>query len=258
VLEFINETIDKETLSFKTKLNEQFWNEDETLVEGLRDKLLALALLFFTGLKLPKTVKIHDIAISGSLAGYNYTKYSDLDLHVIVDYEKIGMDHDFIAEFMKMKKDMWEEMYDIDVLGYPVELYAQDIKQFKESTSPQYSLVKNKWLVKQEKSKPNFDKATVIKKATRLMHDIDNVEESHAHEEKLETIGKIMDKIKNMRGEGIKQEGEFSVENMVFKVLRNEGYLEKITQIKKDAIEALYSITDTTTTNNSDENNQDK
>jgi predicted nucleotidyltransferase len=254
VLQQINEIIDKETLTFKESLNKEFWNDDETLVSGLKDKLLALALLFFTGLKLPDKIKIHDIAISGSLAGYNYTKYSDLDLHVIIDYNKVGLEHEFIAEFMKMKKDIWEEMYDIEVMGYPVELYAQDLKQFKESTSPQYSLVSDKWLVKQSKSAPNFDKGTVIKKAEKIMHDIDVVAKSHVYDEKIEAITQIMNKIKTMRGDGIEKDGEFSVENMVFKVLRNEGYLEKIGNIKKDAIEKLYSITKETI-NNTDEDN---
>jgi len=48
-----------------------------------------------------------------------------------------------------------------------------------------------------------------------------------------------------MRGEGLAREGEFSVENLAFKVLRNMGYLDKIRQAAKDAEDDELTLEDT-------------
>jgi hypothetical protein len=39
---------------------------------------------------------------------------------------------------------------------------------------------------------------------------------------------RIMDKISTMRKSGLAAGGEFGVENLAFKILRNIGYIEKI------------------------------
>jgi hypothetical protein len=238
----IDETVDKETFKFHTELNDKLWSKDGVLNDGLREKLTRIGVMFFRSLKLPDKTKILDLTLTGSLAGYNYTSHSDLDIHVIIDYGTIALDEEFVLDYMKLKKDAWEEDNDISVYGYPVELFAQDFKQYKDSASPTFSLISNKWLVDFDKPAPEVDEETVTKKAEAIMSTIDSLEKSHDHKERLCMVKVIMNKIKRLRANGMDNGGDYSTENMIFKVIRNSGYLTKLMDIKSDAVKNIYTI----------------
>ena len=53
---------------------------------------------------------------------------------------------------------------------------------------------------------------------------------------------KLLDKIKRMRKAGLAEGGEFSVENLVFKKLRDNGVIEKLMKIKNDEIDKKLSL----------------
>ena len=77
------------------------------------------------------------------------------------------------------------------------------------------------------------------------MGQIDTVLEN-AKDEPLETaiklIDKYKDKIKKYRTAGLEKGGEMSDENLVFKVLRRNGYIQKLFDFKNDFIDKTLSM----------------
>jgi hypothetical protein len=82
-----------------------------------------------------------------------------------------------------------------------------------------------------------------------MVSDILNVENvvstsdfSNVSPEEIYTLAvKLKNKILEMRKEGLSRSGEFSVENLVFKKLRNEGYIEKIIELISKAYTNIYN-----------------
>jgi hypothetical protein len=52
----------------------------------------------------------------------------------------------------------------------------------------------------------------------------------------------LKEKLREMRGAAIKKGGEFSFENLVFKELRNRGYLEKMSNYEKAQQDQALSL----------------
>ena len=69
------------------------------------------------------------------------------------------------------------------------------------------------------------------------------MKDSKNYEDVVEKSDKIKERIKKMRQAGLDEAGEFSVENMVFKVLRRNGMLERLSDIKTVAYDKSVSIT---------------
>lgn len=211
-------------------LNPDFW-DGFTLKKEVRKKLLETALEFHKFLKID--VPIKDVILTGSSSNFNYSKkYSDLDLHVIYEFndvlseeeddEKIETKRDLVDEYLAAKKTIWNEKYDVKIKGTDVELYAQDVNE-EHVSSGTFSVAKNKWLLKPEKTNVKLDLKLAKKKAKNLMSQIDSVIRNN------QPTDLIKEKIKKFRKAGLDtDEGEFSVENLAFKILRRSGYIEKL------------------------------
>ena len=92
-----------------------------------------------------------------------------------------------------------------------------------------------------------FNPKKVKDKASLIMTEIDDLEENFKKNKNIEIISskakKIYDKIKKIRKEGLNtKKSEMSNGNIIFKVLRRSGYLEKIIDLKKDTYDKLNSI----------------
>jgi hypothetical protein len=206
------------------------------LKPNIRKRLLKIAYDFhvFLGVDVP----VADVIFTGSLANFNYTEFSDIDLHVLIDYRKINDDHNLVKNHMSAKKTIWNEKHDIKIKGFEVELYAQDTSEAHHSTGV-FSVITNSWIVSPEIKSPKIDFHQVMKKSQDMMDRIDRVLSSPNREKGIE---RIKEKIKNMRQSGLSREGEFSIENLVFKVLRNTGYIGKIYKIANDDYDLRLSI----------------
>ena len=62
------------------------------------------------------------------------------------------------------------------------------------------------------------------------------------YEEAIDGVDKLTEKIKKMRQSGLESGGEFSVENMVFKVLRRNGMLDRLYDIKTVAYDKSVTL----------------
>lgn len=185
---------------------------------------------------------IHDVVLTGSLANYNWSNFSDVDLHVLIDFEESDYPIDLLKEFFDAKKNVWNEKHDIKIKGYDVELYVQDVNE-PHISSGVYSVLHNKWVVEPKKETPNIDDRMIIQKGEEFAKKIDNLLKSPKNQNLLTKIEDLRKKIKDFRQSGLESGGEYSYENLTFKLLRRNGYIEKLLKLKTNITDKKLSIT---------------
>lgn len=219
--------------SFKIKddLNNKIWDNSEIDID-VRQQLLKIAADFFNSLELE--VEVKDIILTGSLANYNWSKYSDYDVHIIINFKEVNDDIKLVKNYVDAEKINWNKEHDITIKGYEVEVYVQDIVE-EHRSSGVFSLLNNKWKIKPEKIEVSIDEKTIKDKAESIMKRIDELENNYKevdYEIFKEQISKLWEKIKRIRKDGI-EEGEFGIGNLVFKLLRRNNYINKIITLKR-------------------------
>jgi hypothetical protein len=204
-------------ITVNRRLNPKIWNGD-ALDPAVAQKLKEIADAFqeFIGIDLD----VVDYTITGSNANYTWTEHSDLDLHLIVQ----GEVDDAARELFNAKKALWGEQHNITIKGLPVECYVQGKEEEHHSTGV-YSIADNQWLVEPKKIKPEVDDSAVEAKKDSVIHDI----ETALLSKDLNRLRLVKEKITKMRQAGLERAGEWSVENLVFKILRNLGLIDEIT-----------------------------
>ena len=227
--------------SFKEhdELNSNIWESGGKMKPEIRSDLLKIVGAFYEFLKIKEPVK--DIVLVGSSANFNYTDQSDIDLHLSIDFSKFGKDKEMIRDFMDVKKALWGMTHDITIGGQNVELYVQDAGEIPVSGGI-YSVQNGKWLKKPIKNIKSIDKEAVRKKVDYIATMIDDLDDLTNNDEKVEQAENIKNKIKKLRQSGLDKGGEFSEENLAFKVLRNSGYLDKLSKIKNDSMDDELTI----------------
>ena len=70
---------------------------------------------------------------------------------------------------------------------------------------------------------------------------IDSIKDDDANTAK-ELVQKYKDKLKKYRTCGLEKGGEYSTENMVFKILRRNGYIEKLHDESTNIIDKKLSM----------------
>lgn len=237
-------SIDLSGFKMQDELNPKIWDENQKLHPEIRKTLLKIADDYFEGLELPG-VDIEDVCLTGSLANYNWSQYSDVDLHILIDYKDVPVDESLVQDFLKTKSTAWNDGHEIKIYGFDVELYVQDIDEEHVSTGV-YSILRNEWVVHPEKKPIRIDDKNVKLKSERIMDSIDalydEMKDTKNYDSVVEKSDKIKDRIKKMRQAGLDKAGEFSVENMVFKVLRRNGMLERLSDIKTVAYDKSVTL----------------
>ena len=182
--------------------------------------------------------------MTGSIAGYNWHKHSDIDLHVILDFDKLGEDFEFAKRLLDEIRINWNKTHNIFIKGHEVELYFQH-KTEKNETNGLWSIFQNQWLQEPKITSTDFDLATTERKAEAIAKSIDHLQDLFTngdYEQAYEYSKKIKNKISNMRKSGLADEGIYSPENLAFKMLRNSNYLEKLSDIKIVAYDKMMSL----------------
>tara|TARA_R110002051_G_scaffold237120_2_gene298118 strand:- start:21 stop:761 length:741 start_codon:yes stop_codon:yes gene_type:complete len=216
-------------------LNSDVW-EEGSLMKNIRKALLRIANEFYISLDI--NIPVDDVTFTGSLANFNYTKFSDIDLHLLIDYSAVDENQELVKNYMMAKKSVWNDRHDIRIKGYEVELYPQNTSEPHHSTGV-YSILRNKWLTKPKTISVDVDVECVMYKAECLMYEIDHALQSP---NRIQTIDRVKEKIRNMRQSGLERSGEFSIENLAFKILRRNGYLKKLYDIANRDYDASLSI----------------
>lgn len=242
ISEVINpDEIDMSSVKMNDELNPQFWGKDELLKPEVRQALLKISVEFIKYCKI-QDKKFSDLLFVGSNANYNYTPYSDIDLHILTDFKEIDADPEMIGEFFKVKKELWSLEHDITIDDHSVECFIQDSNEPNVSSGI-YSVMKNEWIKKPMKKFITIDEPNVQMKVADIVNKIDIIEDDfNKGEDVTEKAKSVKDKIKKMRQTGLYKEGEFSTENLTFKILRNSGYLDKLSDLKNDSFDRKLSI----------------
>lgn len=215
------------TLMYHEDLNVKFW-DGLTLRTEVREKLLEIGYIWAEFAKIPPNA-IQDIILVGGNANYNYTEYSDLDLHLVVDKDEIAAcQTDFLDDFLRDKKRLWALTHDVTLYGQPVELYAQDINDPTPINQGTYSVLNQRWIQEPRKQYVDFTDPLLKQKVRDMMERIDDLIDTQADD--ITVLNKLKEKIRTMRGSAIQRGGEFALENLVFKELRNRGYLDKLSK----------------------------
>lgn len=245
--EFIadSKSIELDSFELNDELNPDIWLNEDKIRPEVAVRLVEIAKDFLKNIGLDD-IDYEDITFTGSLANFNWSKYSDVDLHVLINFSDLDENVDLVREFFRAKSGLWNKDHDIRIRDFEVEIYGQDSEEPHISTGV-YSLLKNKWLVKPTKEPTDINYRCVENKAERLMDMIDQAQELFYKEDYKESYRfgkKIKEKIKKFRKCGLERGGQFSEENIAFKVLRRNGYLEKLSNIVVNSYDRLMSISD--------------
>lgn len=244
ILEDKSKKVDLSSFKIQDDLNREFWEKGQDKIpKKIKQRLIKIAEDFFKELGLP-TSHFVDITVTGSLANYNWSIYSDIDLHIMVNYRDIDHDVDMVKEFFNARKALWNIKHDIMIRGFEVEIYVQDTEEPHVSTGV-YSVMNDDWITRPNRQEAEIDMVNVKKKALSLMDQIDRAQklfDDGKYEDALNSAKYLRKKIKRFRSAGLEDAGEYSVENIAFKALRRNKYLLKLSQLNNDAYDKKMSI----------------
>lgn len=185
---------------------------------------------------------IHDVVLTGSLANYNWSNFSDVDLHIVIDYKETDYNINLLKEFFDAKKNVWNEKHDIKIKGFDVEVYVQDVEE-PHISSGVYSILNNKWIIEPEMSKPNIDDRKILEKGEEYAKKIDNIiSKAQKGNDVIKEIESLRKKLKTFRQSGLDGGGEYSYENLTFKLLRRNGYIGKLLKLKTIVTDKKLSV----------------
>jgi predicted nucleotidyltransferase len=219
-----------DSFSVKETLNPKVWETPEdpknaTLIPKVRKALMRIAEEFIDDLG--EDIFVEEIYLMGSLANFNWSEYSDFDLHVIVDFERYGKQEELYKELFDLKKKLFNDKHNIKIFGYDVEVYAQGASDEAHSDGV-YSVMNDEWIHRPTKTHKNLDMSVLKTKIKSWTDKIDDAIEDAKSEGNVETLKKLKDKLKDYRQSGLDKDGEFSYENLVFKYLRRSGHIGKL------------------------------
>ena len=223
----------KGSIAYHDTLNQDVWKGHELRID-VRYKLLEIAKRFIEYLEVPN-FKLEDVILRGSLVNYNYTQYSDFDLHIVTDFSTL--DCDITEAFYLAKKKIWNDEHDITIKGHEVELYVED-KAAKNVSEGTYSVLDADWLRIPKYQQPDINDRAVSAKARDLIAQINRAVKQGS----IEDITRLQDKIRLMRQAGLDRGGEFSTENLAYKIIRNKKFLDKLYKTKNQRFDQELSL----------------
>lgn len=208
-----------EVIELHNELNPLIW-ENKKLKIDVESKLLDIVNYFIEYCETP--LEVVDVQIVGSNASFNYNKYSDLDVHLMVNFDLINISDEALKLLYNKEKTAFNKSFDITIHGIHVELYIQDMNSSTMSNGI-YSLYRKTWI---KFPKPinvdinyNFDEI-VSKWNDRKTFAIESNDSNE--------IKKLINTAYLIRTNSLQTEGEFSKGNLLFKELRNSGILDEL------------------------------
>lgn len=238
----IGEEVEPESFDTNDTLEPRIW-KGEKLCPEIRERLLKIATDFMDGL--PVKISVKDITLTGSLANYNWSNYSDFDLHIIVDFYELDANLVLVKSFFDNARMRWNDKHDILIKGYEVEIYVEDQNEAHKS-SGLYSIMRDEWIKKPKRYQSEIDFNSARRKADDLefqVNIVSNLVNAGKYKAALRNIERLKSKIRNMRRAGLESEKqEFSVENIAFKILRRNDILGLLSDLKLRAYDSMIAI----------------
>lgn len=249
-LEIEPEEISLDSFKVRDYLENHIWSDDGSLDLGVRHALLDISDDFWESCNI-RWVKPKTVLLTGSICNFNWSEFSDVDVHVVVDFSEIHENKEFVQEYFDDKKNDWNNTHDnLTVYGFPVEMYVEDIEA-NTTSSGIYDLWKNEWLKKPKEGNVEpikLNKYGIKQVASDLMTQVDDLcdmfdgeHDKHKLEEISDEADRISKLFKKIRKVGLKK-GESGSGNIVYKVARRMGYLDKLWKLKTDCYDRINSI----------------
>lgn len=249
---FLQEAIE---LEYHQELNSSLWKkegEDNYILKPeIEKKLTDIADEWRKFAKIPKEAVL-DIILTGGNANFNWTKYSDIDLHIVINKELLlpspqwntpfahnNAISSIINDYLRSKKQLWSLKHNIKIAELPVEVYAQGHEELYHENQGVYSILQHKWIYKPIRGNYDFNNKELDHKVEMWEKRINNAIMGNATSEEIYNIRK---RLSNMRKSAIEKSGEFASENLVFKALRNSGYLQRLVSYQRTMFDRSFSI----------------
>jgi hypothetical protein len=209
-------------VQYNKKLNPKIWNNGQ-LTADVRDRLIRIAKDFKNFVEVP--FNVDDVVITGGNANYNYTPYSDIDLHLITDFDTIDCDRQ-ADELFDTKRLLYKKTYTLEIHGIPVELYVED-QNHPAVSGGSYSIIKNQWITEPSPDLPEYNESEL----KEMVNIWDTVLKHAVKTRSLANCRAAVGLLRKYRKLGLRTESaEFSIPNLVYKSLRNSGSLADITE----------------------------
>lgn len=209
-----------------SELNPAIWKDGE-LLPKLRDGFMKIAEKFYEFLKVDTALL--DVILIGSNANYNWTKYSDIDLHVVINYMDVSDNLHMTKNYLHLQKALWNHEYPLKYKGINIELYAQDMNEDLHASVGIYSIAHGKWINRPKPDLVSIDDSLIHMKAEPFEYEIANLKQNDPELEN--RIREILLRLRNLRQAGLEAEGEYSIENLAFKYLRNKGLIDRLKEL---------------------------
>ena len=229
----IGEEVDPESFEPQETLQPEIW-EHSQLRPDVREELMGIVDGFMGQLKMD--VRLEDVRFTGSLANYNWSLYSDIDLHLVVDFAGVNENEAWVKSFFDKERMRWNDENDIEIYGFEVEIYVENLREAHHSGGV-YSVLNDEWVEEPEPYEGEIDFATARKKSNDLTTQINLIRyivDAGNFEGALRSIERIKSKIRHMRRAGLETPArEYSSENIAFKILRRDNVLSKLNNLQQ-------------------------
>jgi hypothetical protein len=232
----------KKIISKKESLDPNLWKNDK-LKDDVKLKLLEIAKDFWESIK-NSDVKLIDIVILGSSCGFYWSKTGDLDLHLVYETKSENSDKELLNDFFMLRSAAWNDKHNIEIYEHPVEIFVKkNDPGFSDSI---YSLIRNDWIKKpnvNEKLKVNkeltLEKSRIL--GEKIKKIVSNLEKNPS-EKNIDDAELMREKLRKMRDHGLESGGEFSTENLTFKILRRLGLIENLKNSINNAYDHIHML----------------
>jgi hypothetical protein len=239
----LEEEVEPESFDSHDNLEPQIWINEDEMSPLIHRKLVKIAQDFIDGL--PVEVDIRDVTLTGSLANYNWSNYSDVDLHIIVDFLDVDENRALVKAFFDNARMRWNDRHDIKAKGYDVEIYVEDSRE-QHVSSGVYSLINRDWVRRPKKYRSSIDFPSARRKAEDIQFQVNIVNNliiAGKYKSAMRNIERLKKKIRNMRRAGLEStQKEFSVENIAFKILRRNGILDELDEFKNQVYDVVMTV----------------
>jgi hypothetical protein len=219
----------KISLEYHDELNPKLW-DGARLKPEVRQALIKFGNAWASYAKIPQSL-IMDMIMTGGNANYNYTPKSDIDVHLVIDRNALGSNREFVDEYLQDKKVLWTLTHKISILGYSLEPYAQDNSDRYPANQGVYSLQRDRWIQYPNKGNYDFQNDPGLKRKVLFYKKM--IDQIISEKMNMSSVKELKSKLRTMRAASIAAGGEFSFENLVFKELRNRGYLDKLNKYEQ-------------------------
>jgi hypothetical protein len=231
---------------YKNCLNQEFWDEAGQLREDIHDILVRIADDVLNDIEEDIGLKLEPdgIIFTGSLTGPNWDDTSDVDLHFLIDFEKY--DEEFLAPFLHFYAKSFNEN-EFTILDHSLEIYFQDKDEPHQSPGI-YDIDNNEW-----KQVPDCVEIEITnehrERSRTFLDEINDFREDwdsgliNNNEQFLEDLKEYWKTIKDYRAKGLaSEEGMYSFENIVFKMLRRNNALKTFIDLMRDVKDNIYDV----------------